>query len=549
MMSAAAATRQAGRVVMMSAAVVRVGRVPRARVGRVVMMSAAAATRQAGRVVMMSAAVVRVGRVPTARVGRVVMMSAAAATRQAGRVVMMSAAVVRVGRVPTARVGRVVMMSAAAATRQAGRVVMMSAAVVRVGRVPMARVGRGAMMSAAAATRQAGRVVMMSAAVVRVGRVPMARVDRGRGDERSGGYSAGRPRRDDARPDAARRQYRDDEGRPGSRPERAKRAGQPEPRRSGTRGLRGDGRSAPPEAGPRSWGGLARRGAARINEGDVDSELEPEYTAPDRDKDPIGFAKHEEREARHAKSVANRERLRNEAVAAIGRAKPAPVPARKGRVSPPPRERRPLTPRPLPDPKKQLQQLLGTSGGSHAWRDLKLAAEHIAEGRAGQARVIAEGLFKRAPEVVEVAETYGLALYGQGRWREAIEVLEELRDSTGLPDQNPVLADAHRAIGNFADVEVLWDELSEASPSSGIVTEGRIVASGALADQGRIADAVRLLSKGWKRPKRPMEHHLRRAYALADLYERAEEVAQAKELFGWIAHHEPRYLDAKQRSR
>jgi tetratricopeptide (TPR) repeat protein len=205
-------------------------------------------------------------------------------------------------------------------------------------------------------------------------------------------------------------------------------------------------------------------------------------------------------------------------------------------------------PRKLPDAKRQLKELLGDSGGGRAWRDLNQAAEHLDEGRSGQARVIAERLYKRTPEVIEVAEMYGLALYGQGRWRQAIEVLEDVRQASGLPDQNPVLADAHRAVGNYADVEQLWAELREASPASALLNEGRIVAGGALADQGRLQDAVRLLDKGWKRPKRPLEHHLRRAYALADLYERAGERPQAKELFGWIAHHEPRYVDAKQRS-
>lgn len=205
-------------------------------------------------------------------------------------------------------------------------------------------------------------------------------------------------------------------------------------------------------------------------------------------------------------------------------------------------------PRKLPDAKRQLKELLGDSGGGRAWRDLNQAAEHLEEGRSGQARVIAERLYKRTPEVIEVAEMYGLALYGQGRWRQAIEVLEDVRQGSGLPDQNPVLADAHRAVGNYADVELLWAELRESSPDSALMNEGRIVAAGALADQGRLQDAVRLLNKGWKRPKRPLEHHLRRAYALADLYERAGEGPQAKELFGWIVHHEPRYVDAKQRA-
>jgi len=278
-------------------------------------------------------------------------------------------------------------------------------------------------------------------------------------------------------------------------------------------------------------------------------ELEADYVPPTEEEDPEAFAKHQARAAKRAAGDANRERLRTEAQAAIARSgtKSTPNKPRKKKV-PQAEDRYVLVPRKLPDPKRQLKELLGDSAGGRAWRDLNQAAEDLDQGRTGQARVTAERLYKKTPEVLEVAEMYGLALYGQGRWRHAIDVLEEVRVSSGLPDQNPVLADAHRAVGNFADVEFLWNELRQASPSSALMNEGRIVAAGALADQGRMQDAVRLLSKGWKRVKRPMEHHLRRAYALADLYERAGERPQARELFGWIAHHEPRYLDAKQRS-
>jgi len=382
----------------------------------------------------------------------------------------------------------------------------------------------------------------------RSGRPPRDGDSRGRGSRddrpRRDGDSRGRGSRDD-RP----RRDGDSRGR-GSRDDRYQGSDDGE-RRSGARGLRGDSRTPPPEAGPKSWGGLARRGAARISEdqSEHEAELEAEYQPPSEQDDPEGFAKHEAREAKRAAGLANRDRLRDEAKAAIARSgtKPAPREPRKKRV-PAAQERRPLVPHKLPDPKRQLKEVLGDSGGGRAWRDLNQAAEHLDAGRTGQARVIAEQVYKRAPEVLEVAEMYGLALYGQGRWRQAIEVLEQVRDASGLPDQNPVLADAHRAVGNYADVEALWSELREASPASELVIEGRIVAAGALADQGRLKEAVRLLSQGWKRPKRPMEHHLRRAYALADLYERAGERPQAKELFGWIAHHEPRYVDAKQRA-
>ena len=50
--------------------------------------------------------------------------------------------------------------------------------------------------------------------------------------------------------------------------------------------------------------------------------------------------------------------------------------------------------------------------------------------------------------------------------------------------------------------------------------------AGSLADRGDVKGAIRLLEQGWKFPKRAKVHHLRRAYALADLYERAGDVGR-----------------------
>ena len=44
-----------------------------------------------------------------------------------------------------------------------------------------------------------------------------------------------------------------------------------------------------------------------------------------------------------------------------------------------------------------------------------------------------------------------------------------------------------------------------------------------------------------------MEHHLRRAYALADLYERSGDVPQARALFGQLLRADPEFLDVGDR--
>jgi predicted RNA polymerase sigma factor len=110
-----------------------------------------------------------------------------------------------------------------------------------------------------------------------------------------------------------------------------------------------------------------------------------------------------------------------------------------------------------------------------------------------------------------------------------------------------VLADCYRALRRWSDVDELWDELREVSPSPEVVNEGRIVAAGSLADRGDLPGALRMLEKGWRVPKRALAHHLRRAYALADLYERSGQTVRARELFRWVLQADPQFADVAER--
>ncbi len=156
-------------------------------------------------------------------------------------------------------------------------------------------------------------------------------------------------------------------------------------------------------------------------------------------------------------------------------------------------------------------------------------------------------LVESNPQIIDLSELLGITLYRLGHWSEAIEVLEDVRARSGSAEQNHVLMDCHRALGNWADVDELWVELGDHSPSAELVIEGRIVRAGAAADRGRVDEAVRILEKGWKTPKDPQPWHLRRAYALADMLERDGSLQRSRRIFEWIDGAAPGFSDADER--
>ena len=202
-------------------------------------------------------------------------------------------------------------------------------------------------------------------------------------------------------------------------------------------------------------------------------------------------------------------------------------------------------------PRVDVPDLSGSVGKTRGQR-LEGRVEEAARAFAAQRYLDAQRLLRpiaqEVPRSPEVRELYGLTLYRLGKWKAAAAQLEAFVDLTGgSVEQHPVLADCYRAMGQHPKVDALWRELRDASPSADLVTEGRIVAAGSLADRGELSAAVQMLSKGFKLPARHSDYHLARAYALADLYERSGDVPQARQLFSRLESLSPGYSDVPQR--
>lgn len=197
-----------------------------------------------------------------------------------------------------------------------------------------------------------------------------------------------------------------------------------------------------------------------------------------------------------------------------------------------------------------VQQEMARVAGRNANRalgTLMAAADAFSHDRERETLRILRPLREQLPDSPSVRELAGLAQYRIGNYAAAAKELEAYADLSDSVDQNPVLMDCYRATKRWRKVEELWLELASVSPSAELVAEGRIVYAGALADQGRLSEALTLLRKRAEHVKSPREHHLRLWYALADLEERAGNLARARELFHQVRRADPGFADVAER--
>jgi tetratricopeptide (TPR) repeat protein len=190
---------------------------------------------------------------------------------------------------------------------------------------------------------------------------------------------------------------------------------------------------------------------------------------------------------------------------------------------------------------------LGGSRGSGYYDQLMKAADAFARDHERDALRMLRPLRDALPDSPSVRELLGLTQYRLGHYPAATKELEAFVDLTGSVEQHPVLMDSYRAQRRWRKVDERWRELTAASPGADLVTEGRIVAAGALADRGRLDEAIALLTRANRKVSTPKAHHLRLWYALADLEERAGNVPRARGLFERVRRQDPGFADVAER--
>ncbi|MEX2253799.1 MAG: tetratricopeptide repeat protein [Acidimicrobiia bacterium] len=199
-----------------------------------------------------------------------------------------------------------------------------------------------------------------------------------------------------------------------------------------------------------------------------------------------------------------------------------------------------------------VESEIGGLGGRRAeylLGQLMQAADAYAHDRDWEALRVIRPVRDALPDAPSVRELTGLVQYRLGHYRAAAKELEAFVELTNSVEQHPVLMDCARAQKRWRRVDELWEELAAASPDPDLMTEGRIVVAGSLADRGRLGDAIALLSRKADGVKRPRPDHLRLWYALADLEERAGNTARARALFDRVSAVDRDFADIEVRLR
>jgi tetratricopeptide (TPR) repeat protein len=179
---------------------------------------------------------------------------------------------------------------------------------------------------------------------------------------------------------------------------------------------------------------------------------------------------------------------------------------------------------------------------------LARAIELLERGDAGAATTEAEKARALSPRSSSVREVLGLALYGQGRFADALKELKAYRRISGRNDQNHVIADSLRGVGKPRDAIPLADEaLRDRAVANEVKAEVVIVAASALADERRYAEALAFLGRAKTRSDVAEPYTLRLWYVKGDILARAGRRGEAAAEFRKIVRHDASAFDAAER--
>ena len=152
-----------------------------------------------------------------------------------------------------------------------------------------------------------------------------------------------------------------------------------------------------------------------------------------------------------------------------------------------------------------------------------------------------------APRSGAVREVLALGYYGAERWRDALREAQAYRRMTGRADQNHLIADCHRALGNPEKAIPLAEEALRSRAPDEVKAEAVIVAASALADLGRFDQALAMLRRLRTREDVGRPHDLRVWYVLGDVLARSGRREDAARQFRRVMRYDRTAFDAAER--
>jgi hypothetical protein len=175
------------------------------------------------------------------------------------------------------------------------------------------------------------------------------------------------------------------------------------------------------------------------------------------------------------------------------------------------------------------------------------AGEALADGDVPRAITLLTDAKQRASRSAVVRESLGIALYLDGRFKDAASELAAYRRLSGRLDQNHLLADCARANGQPEKAEDLVVEMIAADVPADRIAEGLLVVAGARADRGDPDAALAALHRIDLEPRTVEPYHLRLWYLAADLEDRRGDADAAVGYLQAIATVDPGFLDVAER--
>jgi tetratricopeptide (TPR) repeat protein len=178
---------------------------------------------------------------------------------------------------------------------------------------------------------------------------------------------------------------------------------------------------------------------------------------------------------------------------------------------------------------------------------LARATDLLGRGDARQAVKEAEKAKEAAPRSGGVREVLALAYYSAERWRDALREAQAYRRMTGRADQNHIIADSYRALGNPDKAVPLAEEALRARIPEEAKAEAAIVAASALADLERYDQALAMLRRLGSTAEVGRPHDLRIWYVTGDVLARAGRKEEAAREFRKVLRYDQTAFDAAER--